>query len=59
MTAIERAARVSALLDEAKEELGRPRFSVSFEEARVRATNKITDAQNILIGGEPSDPRMN
>lgn len=51
--------RVVTLLEEAKEELARPRFSVIFDEARIRATNKITDAQNLLVGGDPVRPEDN
>ena len=58
MTASEELARVITLLDEAKEEL-RSGVSPLPVNVRTRVDAKITEAQNILVGSEPTRPEDN
>jgi hypothetical protein len=60
MTAIERAARVSALLDEAKECWDPNMVNThGVAWASIRCQSKITEAQNVLMGEPPSQPENN
>lgn len=55
-----RIGRVIGLLDEVKDELSSVGTGWSMPEpARLRLHEKITQAQNLLVGAEPTKPEDN
>lgn len=53
------AARVVALLEEAKDELATGVHSDCHPEIILRGIDKITQAQNLIVGGELARPEDN
>lgn len=52
-------ARVSATLDEAKELLEGDHKGYGINQGVIRAHAKVTEAQRLLLGDEPTDPKVN